>query len=381
MIKRITFLALCIAFAAHAQRPLRWVADAAQTVPVTFDCSRGETSTFTPYIKAYGVAITNYTASFQWQTNGMGTAFWSTNALVFTPSMDCGASRYRFFIRAESSGGVIYSAQGTINMLTAPGATVNALSLPVQKIDFATVVTTNAPWLLAEDFTGYLHENDWLSWLGTNTYLKIESDPGIPDAIAQSVAQAGTNAQAMADLAAFIAKQYAETNHITRLWDNDRYIDGLGNCYIISNFWSMTFSSGFASGYNLVPSQTNYLFTSVGQSYYERPGGSPNPYWSISLSILHYFPGGMYTWDWAPTTNILVLDPVSGGASGHAYIHAYSTTNLTSTIATRAWVAAQPSPVPTIWTNMTWGAAGTNATYSMSWDITNGTFKVLEILP
>jgi hypothetical protein len=32
-------------------------------------------------------------------------------------------------------------------------------------------------------------------------------------------------------------------------------------------------------------------------------------------------------------------------------------------------------------TNQTWAAAGTNATYQMSWDVTNMTFKVLEILP
>lgn len=37
--------------------------------------------------------------------------------------------------------------------------------------------------------------------------------------------------------------------------------------------------------------------------------------------------------------------------------------------------------VPQIWTNMLWGATGTNATYRMSWDVTNGTFKVEELLP
>ena len=31
--------------------------------------------------------------------------------------------------------------------------------------------------------------------------------------------------------------------------------------------------------------------------------------------------------------------------------------------------------------SLLWSAAGTNATYQMSWDITNGTFKVMEILP
>lgn len=45
-----------------------------------------------------------------------------------------------------------------------------------------------------------------------------------------------------------------------------------------------------------------------------------------------------------------------------------------------AWPAAS-SGVPSIWTNMVWGAVGTNATYRMFWDATNGTFAVEEILP
>lgn len=48
-------------------------------------------------------------------------------------------------------------------------------------------------------------------------------------------------------------------------------------------------------------------------------------------------------------------------------------------------VGAHPSILsklsPSVWTNQTWGALGTNATYRMSWDVTNGTFKVEEILP
>lgn len=44
------------------------------------------------------------------------------------------------------------------------------------------------------------------------------------------------------------------------------------------------------------------------------------------------------------------------------------------------WPAAS-SGAPAVWTNMIWGAAGTNATYRMYWDITNGTFAVEEIIP
>ncbi len=45
--------------------------------------------------------------------------------------------------------------------------------------------------------------------------------------------------------------------------------------------------------------------------------------------------------------------------------------NLTTIAAVRAMT----------YTNQTWGASGTNATYRMSWDIANMTFKVEEILP
>lgn len=61
----------------------------------------------------------------------------------------------------------------------------------------------------------------------------------------------------------------------------------------------------------------------------------------------------------------------------------------TVTFATREWTrdyvstGAPPASagVPEVWTNMVWGSAGTNATYRMSWDATNGTLKVEEILP
>jgi len=58
------------------------------------------------------------------------------------------------------------------------------------------------------------------------------------------------------------------------------------------------------------------------------------------------------------------------------------------TFSTREWtrdyvltnVSSGPG-LPSVWTNMVWGAAFTNATYRMSWDPTNATFIVEEILP
>lgn len=68
--------------------------------------------------------------------------------------------------------------------------------------------------------------------------------------------------------------------------------------------------------------------------------------------------------------------------------HLSTITNLDSVVATRDWVSSYVATnvssgpgVPSIWTNQTWGASGTNATYQMSWDASNGTFRVVEILP
>lgn len=67
-----------------------------------------------------------------------------------------------------------------------------------------------------------------------------------------------------------------------------------------------------------------------------------------------------------------------------------ATASITNGLASTAYVIAATNgltgAVPGIvrsmtYTNQTWGAAGTNATYRIYWDITNGTFAVQEILP
>jgi hypothetical protein len=476
---KLSLFVICAALATQGQVLCRWTADSSRSSQVAFDCYRGETLVFTPSLSSYGTSITNYTATLLWQTNGMGTAWWSTNVLAFTPSMDVGATRYTIFIRAAMTNGVNYRANGTITMRNAPGFTPNTLPLPVPSIDFATVTPTNAPWLLTE------------------------LDPGIPAAIASAVAQAGTNATAIASVAQSNAVAFASTNPVYKVYapgSATEWIDGAGNKYVVSNFWNMTFSADFSGGE--LPSQTNYLFTSAAQWYNE--GWTPLPPfggtwdWRISIGGIYYFPGGFYTRDWLPTTNSLVLDPVLvTGASGHAYVSYWTTTNLVGTFALESSLTAglagkvstndatytqtvekastalqvqtqqvyvatagtagtvtgaqagliasalQSESDPTVagavsthnstntahaalfagkvgtdrtitvngatgtlasnlsftvtagitgatvtnivnaftFTNQTWAATGTNATYRMSWDVTNGTFRVEEILP
>jgi hypothetical protein len=89
------------------------------------------------------------------------------------------------------------------------------------------------------------------------------------------------------------------------------------------------------------------------------PVSNPNNYISMELDpsvdfkLLDYYPRNN-------PSNYITLAQVPAGLTG------LTVTNIVRTITH---------------SNQTWGAAGTNATYRMSWDVTNGTFKVEEILP
>jgi hypothetical protein len=336
--------------------PHRWVAEVSRPVAEEVFAFQGETIEFYPEITAYGEPFVADAYQLHYQTNGMGGLYFSgaitTNLpVLFTPSMDIGATSYSFFVESTNSVGLCFRSFGTIRMKKSPGFSPNTIPLPVSRIDFASTVYTNAPWLLTE------------------------SDPGIPSAVSNAVAQAGTNAQAIANAAQSNAVAIAGTNaqaiasaaqsnainftssnKTLRLFDPadvnsyeiNHYMDGAGNKYVVSNSWEMSFSSDFGMEVAFPTAQTNYLFTSWGQQYFEGTVsyywlGHPVyiTYWSINLTGIYHKPGGFYTRDWLPTTNALVLDPVAEtGATGHAFIRLISTTNLTATLASQAEVAA-----------------------------------------
>lgn len=159
--------ALCLAAAAALSDtapspvPLRWTSDAARPAPYVAQVFRGETVGLACSLTAYArpLDLAGATAELCWQTNGMGSAWWTapasvaSNAVsaVWTPEMDCGAASYDFFLRVAAPGGVTYRAHGAIAMRGSPGASPNELPPPVQRIDFAAVSYTNAPWALPED--------------------------------------------------------------------------------------------------------------------------------------------------------------------------------------------------------------------------------------
>lgn len=63
-------------------------------------------------------------------------------------SLDVGARRYAWFVRAKGSGAmdVSYRALGKFNMLKSPNFTPNELELPAKVLDFATIEVLNAPY-------------------------------------------------------------------------------------------------------------------------------------------------------------------------------------------------------------------------------------------
>ena len=65
----------------------------------------------------------------------------------------------------------------------------------------------------------------------------------------------------------------------------------------------------------------------------------------------------------------------------NAHVNASANAHTTNAITGLATALAVRPTFATVYTNMLWGSPLTNATYRMSWDATNGTFKVEEILP
>jgi hypothetical protein len=168
--------------------------------------------------------------------------------------------------------------------------------------------------------------------------------------------------------------EFARTNLVMKIHNQanvNEWIDGAGNKYVVSNLWSMTFSADFGENVFMPTARTNYVFSSVSQVYIE---GTPVRWW-INVSYIYHFPGGFYNREWLPTTNALVLDPVlATGATGHAYIRPYSTTNI-ATLATTAQVAIKWQN-PTSATNWMWASNGSEITLT-NYNIVSGGASVV----
>ena len=200
---------------AHAAVPLRWTVETSRVQPVTFEAYHGETLSLEATLQSYGkpVADTLQGARIYWQTNGMGSAYWSAPAsasgnvlrATWTPAMDTGANAVYGFIGVA---GEIYRASFQLRMRSSPGAVPNELELPRKHIDFAEVEVKNAPWASATIVHAVFAAADNARMTATNALAKANAAQSSADA-AQRSADAATDSIEAAKTSAQEALAYA----------------------------------------------------------------------------------------------------------------------------------------------------------------------------
>lgn len=133
--------------AAAAPALLRWQTDVARPQPRDWEVFQGETVVLAPVMTegGAGVDLSGSTCTLWYQTNGMAGAWWSVPAATGTvagevratwsPTNDCGAARYNYFVAAASSAGTMYRAHGRLVMRHAPGAAPAILAAPTTLTD------------------------------------------------------------------------------------------------------------------------------------------------------------------------------------------------------------------------------------------------------
>lgn len=136
MKKGIVTLFVSLAMTAAGATSFKWVAESAKSAEVNIPIGQGETVTISPLFMDYGrprAFGSNDWAALYYQTNGMGDA-WYTNTTtaysltetgrvnaLWSPDLDVGASKYRFFVGVVQGTQITYRAFGTISMRKTPG--------------------------------------------------------------------------------------------------------------------------------------------------------------------------------------------------------------------------------------------------------------------
>ena len=191
------------AVCAHAAVPLRWTVETSRVQPVTFEAYHGETLEFEASLQSYGkpIADTLQDVRIYWQTNGMGSAYWSAPAsasgnvlrATWSPAMDTGANAVYGFIGVA---GEIYRASFQLRMRSSPGAVPNELELPRKHIDFAEVEVKNAPWASAMIVQAVFATADNARITATNALAKANAAQSSAAAAQRSADAAQTSADA-----------------------------------------------------------------------------------------------------------------------------------------------------------------------------------------
>ena len=159
--------------ASSAGVPVRWIAETSRVHPEIIEAWRGDTLDLSCTLRSYGqpVTIGAATASFLWQTNGMGNAWWQTNATVaagglitatWAPTMNPGAGEVAFFMPVVCGDGSSYRAAGRIRFRPSPGAGSQTVDLPAPgaTLDFGAYTLVNAPWATLEAVNSAIDANN-----------------------------------------------------------------------------------------------------------------------------------------------------------------------------------------------------------------------------
>lgn len=148
---------------------MKWTVDVSRVQPEVRDVVRGETVALEATLQCDGkpFATGPEPVCIFWQTNGMGSAWWSVPASVtnhpitqssnqsilsatFTPEMDPGAPTVNGFL---GSSGSMYRAIFTLRFRHGPGAVPNLIEQPPRVLDLARTVVVNPPWPTQADFS------------------------------------------------------------------------------------------------------------------------------------------------------------------------------------------------------------------------------------
>ena len=166
------------ALTALAAEPLSWVRKPNQPATAQFDTFHGETLDFRCTFTGFGALpfAGDDAPRLYYQTNGMGTAWWSIPATVssnmlsatFPPSADPGAERLSVFFGAPSNA---YAA-AQVRFRNSPGATPNNLD-PPSVLDWQAELTTATNALWRSSAATFMPQS--------NAYTKSETDARIAE--------------------------------------------------------------------------------------------------------------------------------------------------------------------------------------------------------
>ena len=146
--------ALCLAAPSpsRASVPLSWEVKPGQASPVAFDRFHGESLQLSAEFVGFSEPPFAPGADVRlwYQTNGMGSAWWSVPAsvesnrvsAVWSPELDPGAERVNLFFGAPSNA----YCSAVLRLRGSPGMVPNVLPLPVQRLDYAAIEVANAPY-------------------------------------------------------------------------------------------------------------------------------------------------------------------------------------------------------------------------------------------